>query len=290
MPTSQIEHDGDSVVPPAPVAPDRVIELDGIPWLEADLVRVLRTPDSSRAGAARLKRLREALSTKLHQQAWPILKAMVRDGRVDALSPWPAKYKSTDQVTLQNNEAVRDDLVANVIADALLRFWSHAIDGGDYQAEHGLGSASLLTYFINGACRQYARTYSEWAAIRHDKVVDQLAEMTDRPASHVSSEDRIVLERGFAAVDKVAKPVTRQLVALLRLGYTPLEASAALDLPGRSVEGYMRRLRASVAAARRRGEICSPWEINLEPWDPFSSGGETAPTRQQLRRRGSVVQ
>lgn len=273
----------------APGAEWRIIELDGIPWPEQELVEVLRSSSGAPVEVARRRRLRESLSAELHRRAWPILKSMVRDGRIEALLPWPVQYQPGDQVALQTNESVRDDLVADVITAAMTHFWSYAIEGKVFQPRRATGSASMVTFFIGGAIRQYPDVYRQWSAIRHDRLADQFADIIDRPAVDPIVEDRLVLDRGFAEVSALAKPTTRKLLVLMRLGYTPVEAGAVLDMSGRAVEGQMRRLRSAVATARRRGLLRSPWDTRPVPPGPFRRMDLSAPTRSDLRRRGSVV-
>lgn len=267
----------------------RIIDLQGIPWSEEDLVNVLQTEPRSAFERARRRRLHEALSSELHRRAWPILKVMVRDGRIDALAPYPVSYKPGDRAALQDSEAVRDDLVADVITEAMARFWSYAIDEKAYRPIRAMGSASLLTFFIGGAIRAYPDVYPQWSTIRHDRARDDFAEMTDRPAADPRTDDRLDLEASFEEVAALARPIPQQLLILQRLGYSPTEAGAALGITARAVEGHMRRLRSTVAAARRHGRIRSPWDTRPEPQSPLRRLDLAAPTRADLRKRGSVV-
>lgn len=279
----------DGAIDLVPEIPWRVIRLDGIEWSEQDLVDVLRSRDGSTAEVARRRRLREALSSELHRRAWPILKSMIREGRIEALLPWPVMYEHGDQVALQTNESVRDDLVADVITAAMTHFWAYAIEGEMFQPRRELGSASLVTYFVHGALYAYPETYRKWSSLRHDRITKQLTDIIDLSAADTIAEDRVVLDHGFTQVNALAKPVARKLLALMRLGYSAAEAGAMLDLSARAVEGHMRRLRSAVATARRRGLLRSPWDTRLTPPGPFRQIDLTAPTRADLRRRGSVV-
>ena len=276
-----------------PEIPWRVIELDGIEWSEQDLVDVLRSRGGSKAEAARRRRLREALSSELHRRAWPILKAMIREGRIEALLPWPVLYEPGDQVALQTNESVRDDLVADVLTAAMTHFWSYAIKQKAFQPRREKGSASLLTYFVHGALYAYPEAYRQWSTLRHDRITKQVGKIIDEPTvevtAEIAAEDRVVLDRGFTEVNALAKPTVRKLLALMRLGYSAAEAGAMLDVSARAVEGHMRRLRSAVATARRRGLLRSPWDTSPTPPGPFRRIDLTAPTRADLRRRGSVV-
>lgn len=269
-------------------AVERSIVLRGISWSERDLVEVMRSEPGSPRERLRVSRLREELSDHLYGVMFKVLKKKLRLGLLDVELPWPADYKPGDQQALQDSEAVRDDLVCDVISMALPWFWDRAIDSGWWSPDRE-GGAGLETYAVGAAFRVFPDAYAQWARVRHEKLRDRFRDVPDVAFLGTSGEDSIAIKASFDEVRRLARPVAEKLLVLQRLGYSPTEAGAVLGLTGRSVEGHMRRLRDDIAVARSRGRIRPPWDTRPAPDDGLPRLDFSAPTREQLRRRGSVV-
>ncbi|MCZ2807601.1 hypothetical protein O2W18_21050 [Modestobacter sp. VKM Ac-2983] len=271
----------------APIV-ERTIALRGISWAERDLVEVMRSDPGTRRERLRVSRLREDLSDHLYGVMFKVLKKKLRLGLLDAELPWPAVYQPGDQQALRDSEAVRDDLVCDVIAMALPLFWTRAIDSGWWDPDRE-GGAGLESYAVGAAFQVFPDAYKQWARVRHEKLRDRFRDVPDVASLGPSTEDGIAIKTSFNEVMQLARPVTRKLLFLQRLGYSATEAGAVLGLTARSVEGHMRRLRDDIAVARSRGRIRPPWDTRPAPHGGVPHLDLSVPTREQLRRRGSVV-
>ncbi|SNS72963.1 sigma-70 family RNA polymerase sigma factor [Actinomadura mexicana] len=190
----------------------------------------------------------EYLLQELVRYARPVLKALLRDGRVFAKCKRLHRPVSDDLSFLDWSDLDREEIAQDMICDALPVFKKSVFEQGRWSPEKG---ASLNTYFVNACVLQFPAIYRKWREQRRRMVSMEdeqaglpMTESHDDPARRVIVQDR--LDRALETVDLR----TRKALAYYAAGFTMKEAAERSGMTPKQLEGVLARLRKKQAGER----------------------------------------
>lgn len=134
----------------------------------------------------------------------------------------------------------RDDLVQDVVANALNTFLQKGLAQGGWQPERG---ASMRTYFTRAICFQFANSWRRRLKAAAHSPVEYLEDSRiDIECPNPGPEEIVVtrdeIRRGLA---DIRHERARFAIALRADGYSYQEIAEIIGISARAVEGYFRR-------------------------------------------------
>lgn len=192
---------------------------------------------------------REAyLLQQLVQYARPVLKALLRDGRIFAKCSRLHRPVGDEISFLDWSDMDRDEIAHDMISDALPVFRKSVFEQRRWAPEKG---ASLATYFVNACALQFPAIYRKWNENRRrmvsleDEHIEALSDgRSVDPALQAVTQDR--LARALGPVD----PQIKNAVAYYAAGFTMKEAAERAGITEKRLEGALARLRKKQAGGR----------------------------------------
>ena len=190
----------------------------------------------------------QALEDMLIRYAVPVLRKLLADGRLASRASRLGRPPGSPGTLAELTEADREELVRDMVADALPVF-TRAV----FQDRHWTGArgASLKTYFVNACILQFAQLYRQWLdqrAVRPAGLEIDTASTRPvlDPAVTVALRDEV--DRLLAGI---TDPQLREVLVLRGAGYTAGDAARQAGLSPKAAEGRLARLRQTLKAARR---------------------------------------
>lgn len=134
----------------------------------------------------------------------------------------------------------RDDLVQDVVSNALNTFLQKGLAQGGWQPERG---ASMRTYFTRAICYQFANSWRRRLKAAGHSLVESLEDSRiDIECPNPGPEEIVVtrdeIRRGLA---DILHERARCAIALRADGYSYQEIAEIIGISVRAVEGYFRR-------------------------------------------------
>ncbi|GAB3244333.1 helix-turn-helix domain-containing protein [Kineosporia babensis] len=212
----------------------------------------------------------EVLAQRLYRYAVPVLKSMLRTGRIrQALADRglpSGGLTATDTIRLHSSMEARDALAIGLIIAGEHLFRTRVIPESKWKAD---GGASLETFFLTGCLMRFSDTVSKWRSehpawsvcVSDDELAALVRDVEPDPAQQIA--DRGLLQQ----IERFASPTVRQILQLLGHGLSATEISDQLGMSPRAIEGQLYRFRSSLRAEHRRGRLDLPdaWTAERRP-------------------------
>ncbi|MFD9270943.1 hypothetical protein ACFWB1_26145 [Streptomyces goshikiensis] len=231
--------------------------------------------------------LYEVFANRMYQESQPRLRGMLRTGKLARL----AQQRSADRgigfwihpddiEALRSDPAARDEILIDVVVNALKAFRSKALRGCGWDPDHAgpRGASSLMTYFIHQCIWEFRRVYLGWAKKRlawaeKHMMYDFSADASDehqgltgllRGSSDVSQTEAAVLSTNFEDILDEQPTTTQAVIRLTVAGYADTEIADRLKISHGAVRMRKTRFRTALYQAAREHRIWIPKQLHTK--------------------------
>lgn len=189
------------------------------------------------------------LLQELVRYARPVLKALLRDGRIFAKCKRLHRPVSDDLSFLDWSDLDREEIAQDMICDALPVFRKSVFEQRRWSPEKG---ASLSTYFVNACVLQFPAIYRKWRDRRRRMVSleDEHAGLPITRSSHDDPARRVIVQDKLDRALETVDTRTKKALAYYAAGFTMKEAAERSGMTPKQLEGILTRLRKKQAGER----------------------------------------
>lgn len=204
----------------------------------------------------------QALEGMLISYAVPVLRKLLADGRIIIRARKLGRSQGSVQARLDLTDADREELLRDMIADALPVF-NRAVFG-DQRWDPWRG-ASLKTYFVNACILQFPQLNRQRLDQRAARPVSLdidtgLAGPAPDPATMVALRDEV-----HRVLAEITDRQLREVLILRAAGYTAEDAARQAGLTPKAAEGRLARLRQRLNGARAATDPLQGSRRDTEP-------------------------
>jgi DNA-directed RNA polymerase specialized sigma24 family protein len=200
------------------------------------------------------------------------LKSFLRTGRIIGLcSRLGAPVFMTEEVqrTLHSSRDDRDALAVDTLLQAMPYFRRKVLERGNWDHRR----SSLRTFFVGCCVLTFPTVFRRWLRQRNQQLGDygfgvSYTDLAEQLSPRLADDPETVtqLRTMLTRIMRRARPEARMICSLILKDLTYAEIGERLDgISARAVEGHMRRLRRTVYAMGRRGEIELPDSARQAP-------------------------
>lgn len=229
----------------------------------------------------------EVFEDQLLRESWPMLRGMLRDGRLIRIAQkWckelgrPFWVHPDDFALLRSSSEARDEILVEMLMKARKSFRRKALLDGGWNPDHkgARGPSCLTSYFVNQCVWDFRRAYTRWAKNRlmwaEQHVLYDGSEEAARgnprlfapllEADQLSEPEAAVLSTNFQDILDEQPVPTQAVIRLVTQGYTDTEIAEKLRLTHGAVRTRKTRFRTALYAAARQRRIWIPEQLHTK--------------------------
>lgn len=217
----------------------------------------------------------EVFEIELYKEAEYILRGMLRSGSLARIAlkqckerGWKFFIQEDDMRLLRSDQAARDQVLLNVLADAMPKFLGDLKAGRGWRADYeGPGGACcLMTFFIGQCVWSFRRAYVRWAKDRVAWARQQIAVSDLRISAVLEAADYEIESEVFGtAFEEILgelEPETQAVVQLTIMGFADTEIADRVRLKHGAVRMRKTRFRSALYKAAQERRIWIPQQLH----------------------------